>query len=146
MRNPLVFSRVIAVVAFGWVAVGFAAGDDHAMDGSDMPDRGMFEQQVDIDGYRVTFRIMPAQTGKEMGGSHDVMVKIEKDNQAVSDAQINSKVIHPDDRSETRMMMTMGGWYMAGYDLGHAGRHQVLILFKTAKGDKHRGGIYYSGN
>lgn len=128
-------------------ATVFAAGGGHAQQGGPMSgNQGMFEQQLDVDGYRVTFHIMAAQPGKEMGGSHDVMVKLEKDGQGVTDVQINSKVIHPDDRSETRMMMTMGDWFMAGYDLGHEGQHQVMILFKTADGSKHKSGIRYPGN
>jgi len=37
----------------------------------------------------------------------------------------------------------MGDWYMAGYDLGHAGAHKVMVLFKTEDGQKHFGGITY---
>ena len=42
-----------------------------------------------------------------------------------------------------QMMMKMGDWYMAGYDLGHNGQHQLMALFKTADGVKHFGGVYY---
>ena len=43
------------------------------------------------------------------------------------------------------MMMKMGDWYMAGYNLGHAGNHQVMVLFKTSDGKKHFGGVLYNG-
>jgi len=54
-------------------------------------------------------------------------------------------VVHPNGKAESKMMMKMGDWYMAGYDLGHAGRHQVMVLFKTADGKKHFGGTFYDG-
>lgn len=117
---------------------GFSADNsNHA------PSEKMFLQTQDVDGYKVTFHVMKAQPGKEMGGSHDFMVKIEKGGRLVSDVQINSKAIHPDGRSESKMTMKMGDWYMAGYDLGHAGRHQLMILFKTPDGQKHTAGVFY---
>ena len=103
----------------------------------------MFLEKKAIDGYDVTFHIIKAKLGKEMGGSHDVMIKIEKDGKAITNAIMNTKVIHPNNKSESKMTMKMGDWYMAGYDLGHDGRHQIMILFKTADGAKHKGGVYY---
>jgi hypothetical protein len=105
--------------------------------------QGVLEKQQMIDGYAVTFRVMAAEKGQEMGGSHNVMIKVEKDGKALTDIAVNSKVIYPDGRAETKMMMSMGAWYMAGYDLGQAGKHQLMVLFKTADGAKHKGGIYY---
>ena len=37
----------------------------------------------------------------------------------------------------------MGDWYMTGYDLGEKGKHQLIVLFKTSDGKKHKGGVYY---
>ncbi len=125
-------------VAMITVLFGFAFGTAAAAG-------GMLEEKQIIDGYTVTFHVMPAQPGKEMGGSHDFMVKIEQGVKVVTDAQVNSKVIHPDGKSETKMMMAMGEWYMAGYDLGHTGKHQLMVLFKTADGAKHSGGVWYPG-
>ena len=39
--------------------------------------------------------------------------------------------------------MKMGGWHMAGYDLGHAGRHQLMILLKTVDGKKQSGSVLH---
>lgn len=103
----------------------------------------MLEEKQTIDGYTVTFHVMPAQPGKEMGGSHDFMIKIEKAGKVVRDVVANSKVIHPNNQPESKMMMAMGDWLMAGYDLGHDGRHQLMVLFKTADGAKHQGGVFY---
>jgi len=114
------------------------SGMTHGNDG-----QGMFLKKTEIDGYRVSFHIMKAKPGKAMGGSHDFMIKVEKDGKALTDLVMNTKVIHPDGRAESKRVMIMGDWYMAGYDLGHPGKHQMMILFKTADGVKHRGGVYY---
>ncbi len=124
-------------------------GDSHASGGHDSLDDGhndhdkMFLVKKDIDGYVVSFHVMKAKPGKEMGGTHDFMVKVEKNGKALTDILMNTKVKHPNGSSETKKTMKMGDWLMAGYDLGHKGRHQLMILFKTAEGKKHKGGVYY---
>ena len=137
--------------------IAFAAGDhdhgdhDHGShDGGDHKDHdaktdGMFLKKKEIDGYTVTFHVMKAKPGKAMGGTHDFMVKVEKDGKALSNITMNTKVKHPSGKSETKKAMKMGDWLMAGYDLGHEGKHQLMILFKTADGKKHKGGVYYPG-
>ena len=114
-------------------------GDDHHGSAMDK----MFLKKKVIDGYNVSFHIMKAKPGKEMGGSHDFMIKVEKDGKVVPNIVMNTKVKHPNGKSETKKTMKMGDWLMAGYDLGHEGKHQMMILFKTADGKKHKGGIYY---
>ena len=106
----------------------------------------MLSEKHKIDGYIVIFQAMKAQPGKEMGGTHDFMIKVEKDGKAVTGLAVNSKVVHPGGKAETKMMMPMGEWYMAGYDLGHPGKHQLMVLFKTADGAKHSGGVFYPSN
>lgn len=137
------YSALVMIALSGIATATFAADMDHPSHGSAVTNRNMVEQHQEIDGYQVTFRVAPALPGKEMGGSHDVRVAIRKAGEAITDARINSKVIHPDRRVETKMMMTMGDDYMAGYDLDHAGRHEIMILFATPDGSKHRGGVYY---
>jgi len=108
--------------------------------------KGGFLVKKAIDGYQVSFHIMKA--GKEAslhGATYSFMIKIEKDGKVVTNAIVNSRAIHPVGESESRMMMRMGDWYMASYDLSHQGRHQLLVLFKTADGTKHFGGIFYPG-
>lgn len=106
---------------------------------------GMFLVKKNIDGYDVSFHVMKAKPGKEMGGTHDFMIKVEKDGKALTNIPMNTKVVHPNGKSETKETMVMGDWLMAGYDLGHEGKHQMMILFKTADGQKHKGGVYYPG-
>jgi len=99
-----------------------------------------------IDGYDVSFHIVEAPKGMEHGGSHHLMVKVEKDNKLVSLKAINSKVTHPNEQSESKMMMKMGDWYMVSYNLAHPGEHKVMVLFKTSDGQKHFGGTVYSSH
>lgn len=104
---------------------------------------GMFLVKKEIDGYPVTFHVMKAPRAQTQGGSHHFMIKVEKDGKPLDDLVVNSKVIHPNGKSESKLMMRMGDWYMAAYDLEHEGRHQLMVLFKTLDGNKHFGGVYY---
>jgi hypothetical protein len=120
---------------------GSSMGMDHEMNTSGMSN--MFLVKKKIDDYDVSFHVMKAQPGKEMGGSHDFMIKVEKDGKTLTNVLMNTKVIFPDGKSASKKTMVMGDWLMAGYDLGNKGKHQLMILFKTADGKKHKGGVYY---
>ncbi len=144
-KRHLLPALTLAVATQAALAAG---GHDHGHDGHGaMEMQGMsgemFLEKRQIGGYTVSFHVMKAQPGMEHGGSHNFMVKVEKDGQVVKGVKINSKVIHPNGESQSKMLMAMGDWHMAGYDLGHDGRHQLLILFKTPDGKKHKGGVYY---
>jgi len=97
-----------------------------------------------IDGFDVTFHIMPAPQGKTAAGSHHLMVKVEKNQALVPLQATNSKVTFPDGTSASHMMMTMGDWQMASYTLKQTGEYNVMVLFKTSDGKKHFGGVSYS--
>jgi len=167
MKNVTRPLSVISFVSMLMIAAPSFAGDGHShghdnsdghhadsgMSGmSDMSGQmseqmgGMFLVKKEIDGYEVSFHVTKAQPGKEMGGTHDLMIEVEKDGKAVTDVVMNTKVVHPNGQSETKQAMKMGDWMMAGYDLGHEGKHQMMILFKTPDGKKHKGGVYYSDN
>lgn len=122
---------------------GHGEHKDHADHASTMGE--VFLVEKEIDGYDVSFHVMKAKPGKEMGGTHDFMIKVEKDGKVLTDIVMNTKVKHPNGSSESKKAMKMGSWLMAGYDLGHKGKHQLMILFKTADGQKHKGGVYYPG-
>ena len=115
----------------------------HTMDHSSLDMDQMFLEKRQIDGYDVSFHVMEATKSMHHGGSHNVMIKVEEKGKVVDGAKINSKIIYPDGKSESKMLMKMGDWYMAGYDLKSKGRHQMMILFKTTDGKKHKGGVYY---
>ena len=120
---------------------------DHAQMQGDMKVmNAMFLEKKDIDGYTVSFHIMKPKSGMQHGGSHNLLVKVEQDGKAITNLTANSKVTHPNGKSESKMLMKMGDWYMAGYDLDHSGQHKVMVLFKTADGVKHFGGVLYPEN
>jgi len=123
---------------------GHAHGDDHNKDHSSQKSMGeMFLKKQEIDGYSVHFHVMEANDGMRHGGTHNFMIKVERDGKVLKDVKINSKVVHPNGDSESKGLMRMGDWYMNGYDLGHKGTHQLMILFKTSDGKKHKGGVKY---
>ena len=156
--KPVKFSLLIAAgLLIGGIAIAadeHMGHDDHAghnMSHDDGHDKhsdmnkmsNMFLEKREIDGYTVSFHVMPKNEAMDMGATHNLMVKVEKAGRMIEGLKINSKIVHPNDKSETKALMKMGDWYMAGYDLGHAGSHQLMVLFKTAEGTKHRVGVYY---
>jgi hypothetical protein len=142
---------IITIIAAWMGAAPALAGGEKMGETADIKQDAAFMKKMpgkillkkNIDGYTVHFYVMKAEPGMEMGGSHDFMIKVEKDGVAIKKLIARSKVIHPDGKSEKKMMMMMGYWYMSGFDLGHEGQHQLMALFKTADGVKHFGGIYY---
>jgi hypothetical protein len=134
-------------------------GHDDGMDQSTMNHSGMsqsmmnqgsqapqmFLEKREIDGYTVSFHVMAAAEGMGHGGSHNLMVKVEQQGQVIGDLKANSKVTYPDGKDESKALMKMGDWFMAGYDLQSSGKHQLMVLFKTADGKKHFGGVHYPG-
>jgi len=147
-----ILSKAVSMVLFGLVIVGNVnAKEDthdhgqmkHEMDHSSLDMDQMFLEKRQIDAYDVSFHVMEATKSMHHGGSHNVMIKIEQKGKVVDGAKINSKIIYPDGKAESKMLMKMGDWYMAGYDLKSKGRHQMMILFKTKDGKKHKGGVYY---
>ncbi|MFQ5469069.1 MAG: hypothetical protein ACE5EH_02055 [Gammaproteobacteria bacterium] len=90
-----------------------------------------------------SFHLMKAQGGMSHGGSHNFMYKVERDGRGLHDVAVNSMVVHPNGQAETRMLSQMDDWYMAGYELGHAGKHRLMVLFRTGDGKKYKGGLNY---
>ncbi len=116
---------------------------DHSSHGNMAAQPKMFLEKTQIDGHSVSFHVMPANAGMQHGGSHNLMIKVEKDGQVMNDIVANTKVIFPDSNESSKMLMKMGDWYMAGYDLGQVGKYQLMVLFKDSDGEKHFGGIHY---
>ncbi|MDQ6963216.1 MAG: hypothetical protein Q9M28_11940 [Mariprofundaceae bacterium] len=151
MKKTIILAALLAITSVPSVFAADAhqhGGEHHNMQAksqqSDMGQMtGMFLVKKDIDGFQVSFHAMKVKEGMQHGGTHNVMIKVEKDGHVLGDLSINSKVVHPNNKAESKMLMKMGDWYMAGYDLGHEGQHQLIILFKTSDGVKHSGGVYY---
>jgi len=159
VQNYLITKSLVISLLFATSSTNvLAAGDGHNHSHSHADEKsthtqhnmaqtqstGMFLKKKEIDGYTVSFHVMEAKDGMRHGGSHNLMVKVEKDGMIISGVVINSKVIHPNKKFESKMLMKMGDWFMGGFDLGHKGRHELMILFKTSDGKKHKGGVYYA--
>ena len=172
-KSMLIITAVMAMTAAQPVMAGEDAhqmsGHSH-MQGDMSQAKEMFLVKKEIDGFTVSFHVMKPKAAMVDGGAHhsagqtngtgavrpqgeghdalnhNLMVKVEKDGKALTDLTANSKVTHPNGKSESKMLMKMGDWYMAGYDLGHEGTHQLMVLFKTPDGSKHFTGVYYPEN
>ena len=103
----------------------------------------IFLEKRVIDGYDVQFHIMKVSPDLKLEGSHNFLVKIENKDEILGDVTINSKIIYPSDKSESKFLTKMGDWYMKDFTLDEEGKYQLIILFKTADGKKHKGGVYY---
>lgn len=122
---------------------GHTGMKDHATSMSSQQQEDVFLEKKTIDGYMVQFHVMQVEPGMEAQGSHNFMVKVEKDGQIQEDVVVNSKVINPEGEAESKYLMKMGDWYMNGYNLSKKGKYQLLVLFKTSDGMKHKGGVLY---
>ncbi|MDX8388492.1 MAG: hypothetical protein R8M46_08205, partial [Ghiorsea sp.] len=66
---------------------------------------GMFMVNKEVDGFDVSFHVMPATGSMSHGGTHNVMVKVEKDGVLLDDVVINSKVFLPNKETDSKMLM-----------------------------------------
>ena len=105
---------------------------------------GRFLVRKNIDGYRVSFHVLKAPEGTQKhGGTYHFMFKVEKDGKVLTHILVNSKVMYSDGQSESKMMMRMGDWYMAGYNLEDKGKYKIMVLFKTSDGKMHFSSMEY---
>ena len=148
MKNFIkVTTLALAMAALSTQSISASHGHGEApMDMSQaMPQANkMFLEKRQINGYTVSFHVMEAAEGMQHGGSHNLMLKVEQEDKLLSDIKINSKVVFPDGSEKSRQPMKMGEWFSAGYDLGNQGEHQLMVLFKTADGKKHFGGVKFA--
>ncbi|MCU7876501.1 MAG: hypothetical protein KZQ84_06785 [Candidatus Thiodiazotropha sp. (ex Lucinoma borealis)] len=143
-------TKNLTFVILSSVAIAGYAEMDHNHDAMDHSNHNtmaaqskMFLEKMEIDGHTVSFHVMEATEGMQHGGSHNLMIKVEKKGQTMNDIVANSKVVFPNGKEDSKMLMKMGDWYMTGYDLNQSGKHQLMVLFKTIDGQKHFGGVHY---
>ncbi len=96
------------------------------------------------DNYTVIFHVMRSPKGMRYSkNQYHLMVIVEKNNKAILGLHMISKVLHPDGTTEKKVMMHMGEWYMALYNLSHdQGRHWITVQFDIS-GKKYSAGTYY---
>jgi hypothetical protein len=118
----------------------------------------MDTREVLVEGVKVTFQIMVNEEHKkmlkdmkmkedvELGTTHNITVvlKDEKSQKDVTDAQVTMKVVDPGGKDQIKAMKYDGMMksYDAYFNLPDKGKYQVMVLVK--KGDqKIPAGIYY---
>ncbi len=97
------------------------------------------------DGYVFIFHVMPSPEGESYSRTfYHLMVSVEKNGQPMVHLKLYSAVEHPDGSMEKKaLMMQMGNWYMARYNLSHEqGRHWITVSFDL-DGNHYPSGIYY---
>lgn len=118
----------------------------------------MDTKEVIVEGVKVTFQIMDNKEHKKMlkdmkmkedvetGTTHNITVilKDEKTQKEIPNAQINMKVVDPKGKDQIKSLKYEGIMksYDAYFNLPEKGKYQVMVLFKI--GDQKRtAGIYY---
>jgi len=154
--------RVISVVGvfvfclFTFVAISLA---QHSHGGMSMGGSMKMEtKDVIVEGTKVSFMVMANENHKKMladmkmkediepGSTHNITVilKDDKTQKEITDAQINMKVVDPNGKDQIKPLKHEGEMksYDAYFNLPEKGKYQVMILAKTGE-KKITAGIYY---
>jgi len=118
----------------------------------------MDTKEVLVEGVKITFQIMANDEHRKMlkdmkmkediepGTTHNITVilKDEKTQKEITNAQINMKVIDPKGKDQVKSMKyeEMMKSYDAYFNLKEKGKYQVMILFKAGE-QKRTAGMYY---
>jgi hypothetical protein len=118
----------------------------------------MDTKEVLVEGVKVSFQFMSNDEHQKMlkdmkmkediepGTTHNitVLLKDEKTQKEIADAQVNMKLVDPKGKDQIKMLKYEKDMksYDAYFNMPDKGRYQVMVLFKT--GDQKRtAGIYY---
>lgn len=154
MKRFILFVLIAGVCLF--VLSSFSlAQHGHGMGSSTMK---METREVLVEGVKVTFQIMGNEEHRKMlkdmkmkediepGTTHNITVilKDEKTQKEITNAQISMKVVDPKgkDQIKTLKYEEMMKSYDAYFNLPEKGKYQVMILFKIGE-KKGTAGIYY---
>jgi hypothetical protein len=118
----------------------------------------MDTKEVIVEGVKVTFQMMANESHKKMlkdmkmkediepGTTHNITVilKDDKTQKEITDAQINMKVVDPKGKDQIKTLKYEEAMksYDAYFNLPDKGKYQVMILFKIGE-QKRTAGIYY---
>ena len=118
----------------------------------------MDTKDVLVEGVKVTFQIMANDEHRKMlkdmkmkedveaETTHNITVilKNEKTQKEITDAQINMKVVDPNGKDQVKALKFEEAMknYDAYFNLPEKGKYQVMILFKVGE-QKRTAGIYY---
>ena len=118
----------------------------------------METKDVIVEGIKVSFMVMLNENHKKMladmkmkediepGTTHNITVilKDDKTQKEITDAQINMKVVDPKGKDQIKTLKYEGEMksYDAYFNLPEKGKYQVMILFKIGE-QKKTAGIYH---
>ncbi len=118
----------------------------------------METKDVLVEGVKVSFMVMANESHKKMladmkmkddiepGSTHNITVilKDEKSQKEITDAQITMKVVDPKGKDQIKKLKYEGEMksYDAYFNLPDKGKYQVMILFKIGE-QKKTAGIYH---
>jgi len=156
MKRMISAVGVFVFCLFPFVSVSLA---QHSHGGMSMgTSTKMDTKEVLVEGVKVTFQMMANDEHKKMlkdmkmkediepGTTHNitVMLKDEKSQKEITNAQINMKVIDPKGKDQIKTLKydDMMKSYDAFFNLSEKGKYQVMILAKTGE-KKIPAGIYY---
>lgn len=90
-----------------------------------------------VDGFEISMKVADVKDSISDGGSHNILIKIKRDDKIQRGVVVNANVLFPDKSQKSKSFMELGDWYLAGYDLGSNAKHEIMLTFKSTDGDKH---------
>ncbi len=121
-------------------------------------------KELSIDGYKVTFEILPGKAflekakkmDKDLAKGEESMLKMDKalthhffvtitdesTKKEITDATVKVKVISPKKEEQIKTTMFMTNHYCHYYKMAEKGKYEVLVVFKI-KDKVHKGGFYW---
>lgn len=156
MKNSILVFGILVLSLFVLTQLSFAQHSHGGMStGTPMK---MDTKEVLVEGVKVYFQIMANVDHKKMlkdmkmkediepGTTHNITVilKDDKTQKEITDAQINMKVIDPKGKDQIKTLKYEGEMksYDAYFNLKEKGKYQVMVLFKVGE-QKRTAGIYY---
>jgi len=156
MKRVIWVAGVSVLCFFTFVSASLA---QHSHGGMSMGGSMKMEtKDVIVEGTKVSFMVMANENHKKMladmkmkediepGSTHNITVilKDDKTQKEITDAQINMKVVDPNGKDQIKPLKYEGEMksYDAYFNLPEKGKYQVMILAKTGE-KKITAGIYY---
>jgi hypothetical protein len=155
MKKLLSVLGILVVGVFFLSSVSLAQHSHGGMSGGSMK---METKDVIVEGIKVSFMVMANENHKKMladmkmkediepGSTHNITVilKDDKTQKEITDAQINMKVVDPKGKDQIKPLKYEGEMksYDAYFNLPEKGKYQIMILAKVGE-KKTTAGIYY---
>jgi hypothetical protein len=155
MKKLLSVLGILVMGVFFLSSVSLAQHGHGGMSGGSMK---METKDVIVEGIKVSFMVMANENHKKMladmkmkediepGSTHNITVilKDDKTQKEITDAQINMKVVDPKGKDQIKTLKYEGEMksYDAYFNLPEKGKYQIMILAKVGE-KKTTAGIYY---